>query len=239
MSTIITVKSADQFMKVLENAMDKLVAAMFFLKNNPQSRTARQHFERSMNNNSITIFCIIDMDIFEGDDRMITGITVPHCDFYHLSIKIGYYSGSDQKGIEDHIRIAQQYVMKKNNEKNQQQSYYQQQLNQQSRPVERGYISEVQTTVQPVMQSVIQPIMQPAVQPVMQQPIGISPTSLGMDLPTFQQMQYFFKIFQMMNEMGVLNMSATVKNENKEITLANGDKLVPLADGNYGLIKKT
>lgn len=227
MSTIITVKSADQFMKVLESAMDKLVAAMFFLKNNPQSRTARQHFERSMNNNSITIFCIIDMDIFEGDDRMITGITVPHCDFYHLSTKIGYYSGSDQKGIEDHIQIAQRYVMKKNNEKNQQQSYYQQQLNQQSRPIERGYISEMQPNVQPV------------IQPAVQQPIGISPTSLGMDLPTFQQMQYFFKIFQMMNEMGVLNMSATVKNENKEITLPNGDKLVPLADGNYGLIKKT
>ena len=234
MSTIITVKSADQFMKVLENAMDKLVAAMFFLKNNPQSRTARQHFERSMNNNSVTIFCIIDMDFFEGDDRMITGITVPHCDFYHLSTKIGYYSGSDQKGIEDHIQIAQRYVMKKNNEKNQQQSYYQQQLNQQSRPTERGFISDVQPTIQPVMQ----PAMQPAIQQPIMQPQMMSPTSLGIDLPTFQQMQYFFKIFQMMNEMGVLNMSATVKNENKEITLANGDKLVPLADGNYGLIKK-
>lgn len=84
-------------------------------------------------------------------------------------------------------------------------------------------------------------------------------------LPTLQQMQQMFQIFQMMQQMGILNTPTTGSNdsnqtgspnptlgmkmnpisgstqsteEDKIMELPNGDKLVPLPGGKYGLIKK-
>jgi hypothetical protein len=65
-------------------------------------------------------------------------------------------------------------------------------------------------------------------------------------VPTIQQMLQMFKIFQMLHRMGVLDIDAGVQDVEKElsepemdnvITLPNGDKLVPLPGGKYGLIK--
>ncbi len=78
-------------------------------------------------------------------------------------------------------------------------------------------------------------------------------------IPTFEQMQQMFRIFQMMQQMGALNMptgqecntisntnitnnipAPTIKPMESEgvIDLPNGSKLIPLADGRYGLIEK-
>lgn len=63
-------------------------------------------------------------------------------------------------------------------------------------------------------------------------------------VPTLQQMQYMFKIFKMMQQMGILEIP--VKNntildsevdDQNPILLKNGDKLIKLNDGRYGLIK--
>ncbi|XWV26453.1 hypothetical protein QJ857_gp0616 [Tupanvirus soda lake] len=77
-------------------------------------------------------------------------------------------------------------------------------------------------------------------------------------IPTFQQMQQMFQIFQMMQQMGALNTNATPINNtasssdtnqttetNKQadvdntIVLPNGDKLIPLPGGKFGLVKKS
>ena len=78
-------------------------------------------------------------------------------------------------------------------------------------------------------------------------------------VPSLQQMQTYFQIFQMMQQMGALNMplQSPIQNQtisdtaiNNEITtkepesenpiiLPNGDKLIPLPGGKFGLIKKT
>jgi hypothetical protein len=73
-------------------------------------------------------------------------------------------------------------------------------------------------------------------------------------IPTFEQMQQMFRIFQMMQQMGALNISTptnntTISNEmpqidtakkatEETIILSNGDKIIPLGDGKYGLVKK-
>lgn len=62
-------------------------------------------------------------------------------------------------------------------------------------------------------------------------------------LPSFQQMQRMFHIFQMMHQMGVLNMNVPVNDpkpmeDDNAILLPNGDRVIPLANGKYGLIKK-
>jgi len=78
-------------------------------------------------------------------------------------------------------------------------------------------------------------------------------------LPTFQQMQQMFQIFQMMQQMGILNTQNTqntpqpnvsIQNQTESIkpivpaepdntiVLPNGDKVIPLPNGKFGLIKK-
>ena len=71
------------------------------------------------------------------------------------------------------------------------------------------------------------------------------------DLPTFQQMERMFKLFQMMHKMGALNIPESIETtvgENKTnlldkvenndtIIFPNGDKLIPLPNGKFGLIK--
>lgn len=78
-------------------------------------------------------------------------------------------------------------------------------------------------------------------------------------IPTFQQMQQMFQIFQMMQQMGILNVpdsntsvnnntDTNITNNNKttidsdndnSYLLPNGDRIIPLPNGKFGLIKKT
>ena len=73
-------------------------------------------------------------------------------------------------------------------------------------------------------------------------PIPPNSTDTATNLtPTFQQMQQMFQIWQMMQQMGILNTQQPKTSQNnlpsETIILPNGDKLVPLANGEYALIK--
>lgn len=63
--------------------------------------------------------------------------------------------------------------------------------------------------------------------------------SNGLQLPTLQQMYQMFQIFQMMQQMGILNIPSTDNSSQKDdtIILPNGDKIIPLSNGKYGLIR--
>jgi thiol-disulfide isomerase/thioredoxin len=62
-------------------------------------------------------------------------------------------------------------------------------------------------------------------------------------LPTLQQMQQMFQIFQMMQQIGILNTSPVqitdnITQKDDIIVLPNGDKIIPLSNGKYGLVRK-
>lgn len=54
-------------------------------------------------------------------------------------------------------------------------------------------------------------------------------------LPTLKQMQYMFNVFQLMQQMGLLK-PVTPTSDNV-ITLENGEKVIPLPDGRFKLIR--
>ena len=77
-------------------------------------------------------------------------------------------------------------------------------------------------------------------------------------MPTLQQMQQMFQIFQMMQQMGIINVQAPIQPQShtqpqhqlssdtntqssptstETTILPNGDKLVPLGNGKFGLVK--
>lgn len=58
-------------------------------------------------------------------------------------------------------------------------------------------------------------------------------------LPTLKQMQYMFQIFQLMQQMGMLQPTAPIAPDSEAIVLDNGDKIIPLPDGRFKLIKKS
>ena len=72
-----------------------------------------------------------------------------------------------------------------------------------------------------------------------QQPIQLnSPTQQSQNLPDIKQLQQYFELFIMMDKMGILNKNATMPTNNNEILLDNGDIIVPLENGEFGVIEK-
>jgi len=241
MSNFAIIKDQQQLAKLFENTVDKLISVLFYTKNNPQCRVARQHFERCATNNIISSFCIIDTDNYDGDRRIIDSIAnMPHIDFYFQTKKIGSYSGSDQKSIDDCVQAGQRYVMTEINTKNN--------------------LSHMNQTQMYGQQQQMQSQMFPQQYPVQHQPQMFQPPTMtssqmmnpqmksgNMELPTMEQLQYIWKLFQMMQNMNILNMNAQPVTPEQampqkiegEVVLPSGDKLIPLSDGKYGLIKKS
>ncbi|QGR53877.1 hypothetical protein [Moumouvirus maliensis] len=133
----------------------------------------------------------------------------------------------------------------------------QQLVNQQMMQQSMNTISSISTVPQnnilPVT-SQIPPQINPLSIPTTQLNSPIVNNSIGDDtLSSIQQMKKWFQIFQMMQSCGLLNTSAKIdqfvdqqisqstqnnsQSNNGEIILENGDKIVPLGNGKYGLIK--
>src|SRR5271170_4166452 len=85
---------------------------MFYTKNNPDCRRAKSAFEKSATNHLTTLFCIIDMDKYEGDSRYTANINnMPRFDLYHMGNSIATFSSSNDKEIEMQIQSCERYVM--------------------------------------------------------------------------------------------------------------------------------
>ena len=110
--------------------------------------------------------------------------------------------------------------------------------------------SQINMMQQPNTQSHINMYQQPAIQPQINHQNAAITDTTSIIAPTLQQMQYMFTMWEKMNQMGILktdvppkpilpqndsNVSQTV---GQEIILPNGDKIVPLGNKKYGLIKK-
>ena len=133
-------------------------------------------------------------------------------------------------------QMAQNQLMQQMQPMQQMQQMQQMQPMQQQMSGQMPFMSQPMTSI-PMMQQPSIPISSP-IQPV------LSTTSTTSNLtPTFQQMQQMFQIFQMMQQMGIINPTAQptipdIQKQNMEETvLPNGDKIISLANGKYGLIK--
>lgn len=321
MENLFIVTDSSQLNKIFDTGSDKLIVLMFYSKNNPDCRKARQFFEKSAMNHITSIFCIIDMEKFEGESRYVNNVNnMPKFDCYYAGNILGSILTANEKDIESGVRSAEQYIMGHNNMKNMAQgnnnnminpmmgmmtqmpqinhAQVQQQilnyammqnpilanqLMQNPAHLQQLVQKQVQLLQQQYMQqSMMQPMAQPMSQPMMQpipqmsqmntgtqmplqsfptnQNIAFQPAINGASnnnlLPTFEQMQQMFKIFQMMQKMGILNTDnqntadiqnsmatmmmnkpATPEMENT-IVLPSGDKIIPLPNGTYGLVKK-
>ena len=138
---------------------------------------------------------------------------------------------------------------------------------QSTNPMLAQQLSQNPQMLQQYMNQMMQPQMMPqkvpmismpqtnnsSINPVMMnqlaQTIQSGTNSSSSAIPTLQQMQQMFQIFIMMQQMGLINVpnvdpklqvpGTTIQpKESDVITTPDGDRLIPLGNGKYGLLKK-
>jgi hypothetical protein len=119
MENFFKITSADELNKIFENASDKLIILMFYTKHNGECRRALSAFEKSALNHTISYFCVIDTDKFQGESRFVSNLNnMPKFECYYMGNSLGSYPTSNEKEIEQIVRSGEQYVMTQNSTKN-------------------------------------------------------------------------------------------------------------------------
>ena len=120
MDNFIKVSNANELNKIFDSAQDKLIILMFYTKNNPECRRAYNFFEKISMNHTITLFCFIDTDKFDGESRYVSNINnMPKFDCFFMGNSIGTASISTEKEIEQLVMYGEQYVINYSKSQNQ------------------------------------------------------------------------------------------------------------------------
>jgi len=218
MDNLVVIEEIPHLANYMEMSQTKLVIFLYYSKQHTDSRRIRQYLENICQAHHLIQICIIDIDktgIGKKNPQM-TG----RLDFIHKKNVIISYQGYNVQEIENQIKAAeQQYIMSLNK------NYSYPATNSGGfQGVTNGFPNYPQPN--PQMQA-------PCPNPSYHQ-------ESRDNLPSLEQMQQMFQIFQMMQQMGVLQTSpkTTAATHDGIIQLPDGDKIVPLADGKYGLIRK-
>jgi hypothetical protein len=200
----------------MEQVGDKMIILFFFTKNNPDCRRCKVFFDKYTPLNPMAFFCTVDIDNIQGTSKYLANIgTLPRFDFYFRGAMQGSFTSNNENQFVMFLQKGHSIMMR--NLKGG--------MNQQAQP---NYYAQQQ-----------QPIHNPYNQPnIASLSTQLNNPELDMLLPTLQQMQYMFKIFQMMQDADLLVKPSEQKKPDDTIELANGDKLIPLTGGKYGLVKK-
>lgn len=216
MDNLLHINNAIHVNKIFDNALDKLIIMLFYVKSNATCKNAKMVAEKIAKIYTNIIFILIDLENFSGESPYCKDISdLPRFDFFYSKTMFGRYTGYVENNIINNIKWCEQQIL----------------LRSQSFTPTNTPIAPNPTYHVPIQSTPTIPQMMP-----------IPETQNNM--PNAQQIQQMFNIFQMMQQMGILNnqnILPTNSHKDKiegEIILKNGDKLIPLADGKYGLIKK-
>jgi len=210
MDNLVYVNNAMVVNKIFEVYTTKLIVMLFYIKTKKDCIISKSIVEQLAPKYKNVMFLLIDIESLNGESRYCNNISnIPRFDFYFSNNLIGTYSGSDEKIIENNVIYCEQNIMSRINQNN--------------------VISSTPT---------VTPINTTPVIPTHTIPDYLQTNNM----PNGQQIQQMFNIFQMMQQLGILNnQNITPQNQKDKsdtIILSNGDKIIPLADGKYGLIKK-
>lgn len=165
--------------------------------------------------------------------------------FQFLMQNPAYLQGMVQK------QLQQQQMQQQQMQQQQQQMPHQMQLTMQPQMP----IQQQQLTMQPIMSQASMTTPMPAQNTTTTNSLFQAMSQLNTDtsmLPTLQQMQQMFQIFQLMQQAGLLTTQPPAAapapppleppkeayNEKDVVVLPNGDKIIPLANGKFGLVRK-
>lgn len=239
MNRCLKITDANNLLKLIQTKEDKLIVVVFYIKTETYYKKLMVLLEQLANHHVDTLFCLVDIQSFENNDRIVqTHHGLPRIECYYLNNSLGTYWTNEEKDIQSIVKNGEKFVNNQNS-KLKQNTFETNYLHSQAM-----VLNEAQKTNPTYFQHLLKNplVLQQVVQTVMN---GASMTQFNHlttekeTIPTFNQLSTMFQIFTMMVQMGVLNIPQTVNdNQNNVTLLPNGDKLIALTNGKYGLIKK-
>lgn len=219
---------------IFRNIGNKLVIIYYYSKHNNTSIQLANELKKIAAQHSASFFCSVDIDHFNGESRFVDRqAKVPSIQGFYKGNTIGSTMVATEIELNDIIGKTEIYVRDLSLRENQ-----------------SANLSNYQYSHQPNYAPLQPPPQYPFNGYQINDAIRQSNlTESGLQLPSMQQMQQMFKIFQMLQKMGVLLtdeepiIQDTLENEKNTspdgaIMLSNGDRIVPLGNGKYGVIEK-
>lgn len=119
MDNLFKATSSNELNKLFESSAGKIVVLFFFTKTNPDCRKTVPFFEKCAMRHTISHFCIVDIDRFEGNNRFVNNVNnLPKVDTYYEGDNLGSWQISTEQDIESAVRSSEQHMIIKNNNKN-------------------------------------------------------------------------------------------------------------------------
>lgn len=115
---IYRISDSNDLERVFSSANDKLIILMFCTKHNVECRRALQYFEKIAANHITSIFCVIDMDKFQGESRIVSSSLsspMPKFDCYYNGNPLTSQSISNYSEIEQMVKLAEQHIITQKN----------------------------------------------------------------------------------------------------------------------------
>lgn len=238
MNNIFRISDVEKLNGIIETS-DRLVLILFN-KGSKECHHAKNMIEKIASSNKLTLFCLVDLRELNGNSKYTKIIEFPRLDsYYQGKLYESIYSFEEYK-IKNIIEKAERNITNKNNPKNDKLELH---LMVQNKILDRiehtdpelyQYIKKNPNELKKMVELQIKKMENQNNQSSYSIP-DYNQNNSNNEINTIKQMKYMFEIFTMMQTMGVLEIP---KIDNKdEIILDNGDKIIPLKNGKYGLIK--
>ena len=119
MENYFKITDAIELAKIFEMGQNKLIVLMFYSKNVPACRRCVPFFESIAVNHNLSLFCLIDMDKFDGDSKYVGNITnMPKFDAYYAGNPLSSTGATNDKEIEKFVAGGEQYILTQLGNKN-------------------------------------------------------------------------------------------------------------------------
>lgn len=106
------ISSSTELSKIFDNAQDKLIVLMFFTRNNRDCRVLEPIFEKIASKHTLSIFCLINTDKFEGNSRYLNNLSsMPKFECFYMGNPLGSQVTTNEKEIESLVHSGENHVM--------------------------------------------------------------------------------------------------------------------------------
>jgi thiol-disulfide isomerase/thioredoxin len=123
MNNLLNISSEKDLLNLFNNIQDKLIILYFTAKWCGPCKQIKPKYEEFARNHITSIFCIIDIDLYQDVSCKIVQLvsSVPTFDFYFMGNKIATVPGADVNALLQNINACERYVIQMLNVKTQQQ----------------------------------------------------------------------------------------------------------------------
>ena len=235
---------------IFSTMRDRLIMIMYYDSSDANSIRQSRLTPRIASAHQSTYFCTINVSTYREKSKLLT-LKASHLQGFYQGKNIGHRTIEKDDDYEKIVTATENFMNSTNIQTNL--SPTNQQVHQAPQRMQYNPVLDTRPIYSPnIEQSYtnVHPQSQRTLSPPPQQQIAYANDGTAFFVPSIYQMEYMFKIFKTMQKMGVLLTDtdditptdpdashASIKPE-ESIVMKNGDEIVPLGNGKYGLVRK-